>query len=392
MKIQYFTKLFLFFYIFLSSLLVNATSLNIGILTDHKINSLVVSPNYGEFFVFADGQRIMELAKTFSVKLTVKGDSVNVASLNQNLGNFKKVKIIGKDAPNSFFIKPMVPEKPSRVFDENLEVKVEGGFFKLINRVNLEHYVAGVVEAENGIKQNFEYYKMKAIICRTYALNNIRRHEEEGFHLCDQVHCQVYKGKNRLNDDIIMSTIATTGIVIVDSRLRLITAAFHSNCGGQTLNSEDVWTFPTTYLKAVTDTFCLRKPNALWEYKMDPETWINYLVTNYDFQNDDSVHTDCILNYFQYSKEIDMVIHDMHIPLKILRMDLKLKSTYFSFEQQGNKLLFKGKGYGHGLGLCQEGAMRMAELGYKHNEILHFYYKDVHLVDLSVLDFFKEDN
>ena len=50
-----------------------------------------------------------------------------------------------------------------------------------------------------------------------------------------------------------------------------------------------------------------------------------------------------------------------------------------------------GKGFGHGAGLCQEGAMRMAASGFSYPEILHFYYKDVHLVDISALDFFKEE-
>ena len=391
MKIPAVVKIFFFFNLFFSSLSADATSLTIGILTEYKITSLSVSPNYGEFFVFADGKRIMELTKSSTVKFSVKGDYVQISSLNKEFGSFKKVKVIGKDAPNSFSIKPIIPEKPLRIFDENLELKVEGKFFKIINRVNIDHYVAGVVEAENGIRQNFEYYKMKAIICRTYALNNLRRHETEGYQLCDQVHCQVYKGKNRLNDDIINASVATTGVVIVDNDLKLITAAFHSNCGGQTLNSEDVWLLPTTYLKSVTDTFCLRKQNALWEYKLKSDDWINYLVKYHQYKKD-SLHKECVLNYFQYNKEMDFVVHDLRIPFKTLRLDFNLKSAYFSFDFQDDAIVLKGKGYGHGLGLCQEGAMRMAELGHKYNEILHYYYKDVHLVDLSTLDFFKEDN
>ena len=352
-------KIFFCFNLFFSSLGVNATSLNIGILTEYKITSLLVSSNYGEFFVFADGKRILELNKNTTVKFSVKGDSIQISSLNNVLGIVKKVKVIGKDAPNSFNIKPLVPEKSLRVFDENLELKVEGKFFKIINRVNLEHYVAGVVEAENGIRQNFEYYKMKAIICRTYALNNLRRHEVEGYHLCDQVHCQVYKGKNQLNDEITKAAGATTGIVIVDSDLKLITAAFHSNCGGQTLNSEEVWSLPTTYLKSITDTFCLRKPNATWEYRMKSSDWTNYLMKHHNYK-EDSLHRECVLSYFQYRKEMDFVVHDLRVPFKNLRSDFNLKSTYFSFDLQNDFIVLKGRGYGHGLGLCQEGAMRMA--------------------------------
>ena len=54
-------------------------------------------------------------------------------------------------------------------------------------------------------------------------------------------------------------------------------------------------------------------------------------------------------------------------------------------------MLLKGRGFGHGVGLCQIGAMEMAALGYNYSEILHFYYSGVHIIDLSALDFFKED-
>ncbi|MBA3901507.1 MAG: hypothetical protein H0X62_15105, partial [Bacteroidetes bacterium] len=215
-----------------------ATSMNIGILTEYKITSLLLSPHNGEYYLYGDGQRLMEVKGSTTISCVVSGESVQVKKGSAIIGVYNTVKLAGKDAPNSFNIKPMAPEKPLRVYDHNLEITVINKAFRLINRVNIDYYVAGVVEAENGIKQNFEYYKMKSIICRTYALSNLRRHEAEGYSLCDQVHCQVYKAKNRMNDEIIMAAKASTSMVIVDSELRLITAAFHSNCGGQTLNSE----------------------------------------------------------------------------------------------------------------------------------------------------------
>ena len=54
-------------------------------------------------------------------------------------------------------------------------------------------------------------------------------------------------------------------------------------------------------------------------------------------------------------------------------------------------MILKGKGFGHGVGLCQEGAMRMAKTGYSYIQILHFYYKDVHMINLESLAFFKAD-
>ena len=62
-----------------------------------------------------------------------------------------------------------------------------------------------------------------------------------------------------------------------------------------------------------------------------------------------------------------------------------------SIVPRGDSVVFSGRGYGHGVGLCQEGAMRMAELKYSFKDILNFYYKDVHLVDLSALNYFKQE-
>jgi stage II sporulation protein D len=369
----------------------SATSVSVAILTEYKITSLNFSPDFGEYLIYGDGKKIAEMKGKVFFSCLVKGDSVMLKKQGELVGTYKVLRFIGKEAPNSINIKATNPEKPTRIFDHNIELKVINKVFRVINRVNIDYYVAGVVEAENGIKQNFEYYKMKSIICRTYALSNLRRHEAEGFHLCDQVHCQVYKSKNRLNDDIIMASVATTGMVIVDSDLKLITAAFHSNCGGQTLNSEDVWSLPTTYLKSVKDTFCLRQSHSVWEHRISAKDWMAYLKRKATFE-DDPNHEECYMSYFQFDREPDFISHNVRIPLKIIRNDFKLKSTFFTMEKTDESIVFKGKGFGHGIGLCQEGAMKMSQLGFKYNEILHFYYRDVHLVDLSVLDFFRTEN
>jgi stage II sporulation protein D len=73
-----------------------------------------------------------------------------------------------------------------------------------------------------------------------------------------------------------------------------------------------------------------------------------------------------------------------------VRNDLQLKSTFFSIESMGDTLVFNGRGFGHGIGMCQEGAMRMTKLGYNYKEVLSFYYRNVHLIDLKDLNFFRE--
>jgi stage II sporulation protein D len=72
--------------------------------------------------------------------------------------------------------------------------------------------------------------------------------------------------------------------------------------------------------------------------------------------------------------------------LSAIRYDLGLKSTWFSVSPAGSNVVLRGKGYGHGVGLSQQGAIRMAQLGYNYLEIIKFYYKDVEVVNYDELN------
>src|SRR5690606_6979492 len=109
-----------------------------------------------------------------------------------------------------------------------------------------------------------------------FALAHINKHVSEGFSLCDLVHCQAYHGKPR-DINAVKAVEETAGLVVVDSNLDLITAAFHSNSGGQTANSEDVWGGKTSYLRSIIDTFSTGTPNFSWERRMPAIDLLSYL-------------------------------------------------------------------------------------------------------------------
>ena len=94
--------------------------------------------------------------------------------------------------------------------------------------------------------------------------------------------------------------------------------------------------------------------------------------------------------FYQKDPKTYMPIGEAEIPLKIVRSDWKLKSTFFEAIPNGEYVYLSGRGFGHGTGLCQEGAMKMASSGFSYPDILHFYYKDVHLINMSALHFFRE--
>jgi stage II sporulation protein D len=242
--------------------------------------------------------------------------------------------------------------------------------------------VAGVVQSEGGgsVKDN-DFYLVQAITCRTYALNNFKKHVKEGYNLCDSTHCQLYRGRCKTNE-ILAATFKTAGDVIVDKDNKMISAAFHSNSGGQTINSEDIWKIPTTYLKAVNDTFSLKMPNATWEYKILESNWLDYLSSRFSYQVDDPAKKNYALNFTQDTRK---VYFSDSILLSTIRYDLGLKSTWFSITHDGSYLVFNGRGYGHGVGLSQQGAIRMAQLGFNYLDIIKFYYKDVEVVNFDEL-------
>jgi stage II sporulation protein D len=98
------------------------------------------------------------------------------------------------------------------------------------------------------------------------------------------------------------------------------------------------------------------------------------------------------INFNQDHRKVYLEYNNNRVLLKNIRQDLQLKSTYFTVKPCGkDSVVFIGKGYGHGLGMCQEGAMRMARLGYAYTDILNFYYQDILLIDLHQLSFFKDE-
>jgi len=173
-------------------------------------------------------------------------------------------------------------------------------------------------------------------------------------------------------------------MVLVDSDITLITAAFSSNCGGKTRNSEDVWSKPLSYLKSVSDTFCLSADHASWKKSIGKAEWENYKkrnAANAPYSSGKGASIDNTYSEFIYDKQ----------DLKAIRSAFRLNSTRFVIEEKENEVTFIGQGFGHGVGLCQEGAIHMAELGYSFREILNFYYANIHLIQLSTLNFFKFD-
>jgi stage II sporulation protein D len=374
----------------LTSFYVPAENLQIRLYAHLKINTLQLNVVSGSYKILADGNSIADSGLESTIKLTLKGDSIQLTQNDKIIGNFIYIKFVGTQN-EQVKIKLINPDRKPRVYENNLSFSVSEKYIRIINDVVLDNYIAGVTEAEAGSRSNLEFYKVQAILARTFALTHINKHVAEGFSLCDQVHCQAYYGKPK--DLTIFKAIEETkGKVVVDENLNLIVAAFHSNSGGQTANSEDVWGSKTTYLRSVTDSFSIKMPNSKWERRMLTDDWLSYLKLKHNFPTEQDDAKSIALNFKQDQRKIFLECSNSRVPLKNIRQDLQLKSTFFSISEiNKDSVLFKGRGYGHGLGMCQEGAMRMSKSGYTYTQILNFYYKNIQLIDLHKLSFFKDE-
>jgi stage II sporulation protein D len=345
-----------------------------------------ISPLEGNYQVLGDEKVLFSVSKGQTADITAISGKVNIFFSGKNYSGFKK--ITWKTENNGEFKAQPAGQKPgNRVYKGDILAFSINGHLQLVNRIDIEDYVAGVIEAESGAGNELEYYKVQAVISRTYALNNRIRHLDSGYEICDGTHCQVYHGKPRKEALAVEAARATEDIVIVDHEINLITAAFHSNCGGHTVNAEVAWSKPVPYLVGRCDTFCVSMPHSHWEKRLPAEKWHAYIKQKRGSGDLASLSDGGILGECN-----PMYCHDstLHIPRRAMRTDLKLRSTQFDIEHTSEEVIFKGRGFGHGVGLCQEGAMRMSKLGYSYKDIIHFYYTDVHLIQRRMLWFFKD--
>ena len=138
------------------------------------------------------------------------------------------------------------------------------GRMNVINYIELEHYIYGVLNAEMGHHNPMEALKAQAVTARSYAVANPDRHRNDGFNLCTGVHCQVYRG---YSDEFAQTNRAadeTAGLVLTYDG-EPVSGHYFKNSGGHTQSSVDVWGGARTYLTGVKDEY---SPDYPWTYQV----------------------------------------------------------------------------------------------------------------------------
>lgn len=249
----------------------------------------------------------------------------------------------------------------------------------MVNTCPVDDYIAGTVRTEGGPGRHSEFIKTQAIITRTYLYRYFDRHSRDGYNVCDNTHCQAFHGITA-DAAIHRATAQTGGMVITGADSALIISAFHSNCGGTTARSEDVWVSHVPYLRSVSDPWCTSSRNAVWERRFTLAQWVGYLQREgYGGQTADA-H---VFDFSPHERAVKYTAAGFSIPCETMRQHLRLRSAYFTVETTHDTVILKGRGYGHGVGLCQEGAMQMAAAGKQAGEIISFYYTGAKITSLD---------
>jgi stage II sporulation protein D len=363
----------IFFLLLLCNVFASA-QVKIRIFANQTPETAVFSVTAGvyELNTFSDNRWIVKSGTL--VAISKFNDRLVVKVMNDNTVICDSVLLEGKTGKDFFSLRISGKNILRQNYSGDLKCLPDLGTLLFINTCDIESYIAGVVRSEGGSGKFPEYFKTQAVIARTYMYRYMEKHAADHFNLCDDTHCQVFSG---LTGDslIIRAALDTKGEIIIGPDSLPIIAAFHSNCGGETAPSEDVWITSQPYLIKVTDPHCNNSRNARWSETMSTEAWIDYLNKS-GYKGDAS-----LLNFSQNTRSTYYMAERFSMPLRQIRNDLNLRSTFFSVSVEGDSVVLKGRGYGHGVGLCQEGAMSMAAKGFNYRQIIGFYYTGVSILD-----------
>ena len=357
---------------------------SIGVLRDYKVKRVTFSHHLGDYDVTADGTSIGSIKEQEFIEIELVGGSLQLKYNTILQGSFSRISIKSQ-ANGTLAITSKTPSVRERKYQDDFEVSVVGGLMTIVNKVSMENYLCGVIESEGGGGQHQEYYKVQAVMSRTYALKNDGRHSKEGFDLCDGVHCQAYHNMLKYTPEIRTAVRASADDVLVNAKNELVTTYFSANCGGEVCDAAHVWNTSVDHVVPFLDTFCIHTAQAKWTTRIPQATFRNYLVKEFGYPIQDSIMAQQMFN-FEIDQRKAFYIHPcLGIPMRDLRVKFNLKSSFFSTHPEGTDVVFEGRGFGHGVGLCQEGAMNMAKAGYTYKQIAEFYFNGVTVKKYSSL-------
>lgn len=250
------------------------------------------------------------------------------------------------------------PDKPRRLF--------------IVNRLPLTSYLLGVVGHEMSGGWPREALKAQAVAARTYAMRRRVENRSEPFDLSDDALSQVYRGAERIGPQVIEAVRSTRGEVLGYDH-GLADAVYHSTCGGGTRSSKAAFGGSAPYLVEQTCEWCRGSPTYRWVAAFSRNEASELLRR--------AGLIDGSLRVLERSEDDSKVRveaqREREVPAAEVRRALgssKMPSVRFAVKTDGDKVTVAGRGFGHGVGMCQWGARGQALVGRGYREILAYYY------------------
>jgi len=277
----------------------------------------------------------------------------------------------------------------------------EGGRLR-IRQVPLEEYVQATILSEfapaSGDPAAVErMFEVQAIIGRTFVLAQLGRHTREGYDVCDRAHCQLFQPSrlktSRWATQAAAAARATSREVLWYDGAPAM-ALFHADCGGHTSAAADVWGGTAApYLNGIADDGPAESAHAVWRYDAPREAVQRAL--NADARTRVGARLDGVqvLDRDPAGRAELIALHGSQE--RIVRGELvrevltaafgvrTIRSTWFDVQTQDGAIEFEGRGFGHGVGLCQAGAFARIRAGASLTAVLQRYFPGTALVTLG---------
>lgn len=318
------------------------------------------------------------------------GSQVTVSLVNG------KVRVGDKDCP-SVYISGQGPwvrvagSSATRRYRGWITFEPRNGKLIAVNELPLEAYLMGVVPCEMGASAPLEALKAQAVAARTFTINRIGSFASQGFDLDDTVRSHVYMGVER-EDPRSNEAVRLTSNQLLVYQGKPISAVYSSNSGGVTASARETWgDVSKPYLSSFPDLDPNGKPYAFngkwatWDLNLNLDECTK--VLNKARPNSGSVSDLRILNTSESGRVESVILVTEKGSLTLKGSEFrtmfgndKVRSLWFGVTQVPGGWKLEGRGWGHGVGLCQEGAKGRAEAGQDYKTILGAYYRGAELL------------
>ena len=266
-------------------------------------------------------------------------------------------------------------------------IRTENLKLVVVNHLDIEDYISGVLYHEVSHWWPMEALKAQAIASRTFAVYKSMEPGNKDYDLRSDIYSQVYGGKTSEKFRTNRAVEASAGEVLIYGR-KILPAYFHATCGGRTEDASLLWDTDIMPLRGRPCGYCKKSPHFNWVKKIplyDIERELNkhgYKIR--DIRNIKTSSRDAS-GRIKIVSVIDSLGTEK-IPANKFRLAVGpniVRSANFTIKIKGDTAIFRGKGWGHGVGMCQWGAYYMAKRRFTAEDILRFYYPGVKIINLK---------